>query len=657
MLRKSFFLLTFCFLTSLTQAQPICPLNGKPITPQGVHSVKSLKSITILDNGRIKPLDTYAENLLLRLSGKRTFERQEAITWLAKLVFAPETTKNDKIFIVNHPDIPESLGITVEKRRRYSFAQLESHLEKIQELALKAQQIEGKNRDIVENELIRLWENLTTYASLSLSFSFAIPHSDFTIVSEETLNQLELTPPPTPPTRGGAPTNIPLPRWEGQGEGETFSFLDIALRADRLHQLTANLETIPQDQWSRDQRELLQVLTHLFDWSTAYQNLPLTIIPSYNPDDHQWYSPWDAIGQGLNKREGRLELAALQQMLVAYWNGEQLGFDLAAKNFSRLVEERLGEKGQSVSNKIGLEIFYNQGHFFEWAKTFYLLAFFIFLFSFIKNWALWHRLANGLILSGFILHLLGLLLRVTILSRPPVSNLYETFIFVSLVAVIASIIIERIHKQWLGILIGSILGFVFLTIASKFSMEGDTLQMLVAVLNSNFWLGTHVLSITTGYAGVCVAGIVGHMYILQAILKSKDHKQLAATQRILMGTLGFGLIMTFLGTNLGGIWADQSWGRFWGWDPKENGALLIILWTAMLFHAKISKLIGPLGLAVGSSMGIMVVMWAWFGVNLLNTGLHSYGFTSGLAMNLTIYYVLQTLFLVIAAPIAKRKLK
>ena len=645
MRRKTFFLLTFCLLTSFACAQPICPLNGKPVQPQGVHSLRVLKSIAILDNGRVKPLDTYAENILLRFSGRRDFERKDAIAWLAKLIFAPETTKDDKIFLINHPDIPESLGLKIEKRRRYSFAQLEPSLTHIQELALKAQQIDDKKRDIVENELIRLWDNLKTYASLSLSFSFGIPHPDFTITSSETLNQLGFPPPQ------------PLPRGEGLGEGETFSFLDIALRADRLHELTAPLETIPQEQWQNNQRELLQLVTHLFDWSTAYQNLPLTIIPSYFSNDKQWYSPWDTINQSLKTKEGREELIALDQMLLAYWNGEQLEFDLAAKAFSRLIEDRLGEKGHDISNKISLEVLYNQGHFFEWAKIFYLLAFFIFLFSLIKNLRFWHSLAWGLILSGFILHLLGLILRVTILSRPPVSNLYETFIFVSLVAVIASIIIERIHKQWLGILIGSILGFVFLTIASKFSMEGDTLQMLVAVLNSNFWLGTHVLSITTGYAGVCVAGIVGHMYILQAISKPKDHKQLAATQRILMGTLGFGLIMTFLGTNLGGIWADQSWGRFWGWDPKENGALLIILWTALLFHAKIAKLIGPLGLAVGSAMGIMVVMWAWFGVNLLNTGLHSYGFTSGLAANLAIYYALQILFLVIAPRIAKRKLK
>ncbi len=130
---------------------------------------------------------------------------------------------------------------------------------------------------------------------------------------------------------------------------------------------------------------------------------------------------------------------------------------------------------------------------------------------------------------------------------------------------------------------------------------------------------------------------------------------LNSTYRNLVGTLLFGLMMTFLGTMLGGIWADQSWGRFWGWDPKENGALLIVIWCAMIFHARVAKMIGPLGMAVGSVLGIIVVMWAWFGVNLLSIGLHSYGFTSGAANNLIIYVVCELLFLIVSLWMIRHK--
>ncbi len=123
----------------------------------------------------------------------------------------------------------------------------------------------------------------------------------------------------------------------------------------------------------------------------------------------------------------------------------------------------------------------------------------------------------------------------------------------------------------------------------------------------------------------------------------------------MIGALGFGLMMSFLGTTLGGIWADESWGRFWGWDPKENGALLIVLWCAILFHAKVGRFIGPLGVAAGSVLGIIVVMWAWFGVNLLSIGLHSYGFTSGVAVGLLAYVIGEIVFLSLCVPIASKR--
>jgi ABC-type transport system involved in cytochrome c biogenesis permease subunit len=360
---------------------------------------------------------------------------------------------------------------------------------------------------------------------------------------------------------------------------------------------------------------------------------------------------------GFQAPEGREEVSLLRNLMVTYWNGQQLEFDMAARAFSDSIHKRFQGGQSKVLAKIPLEIAYNNLNLFLIAKMFYAFAFLIFLFSLISERKFSHSLAVGFIVAGFIPHFIALLMRAVILTRPPVSSLYETFIFVSFVAVLLGLLIERFNKQWLGIVVASVCGFVFLLIASKFSAEGDTLKMLVAVLNSNFWLSTHVLSITTGYAGSCVAGIVGHVYILQAIARPKDRKLLDSTYRNLLGILGFGLAMTFLGTNLGGIWADQSWGRFWGWDPKENGALLIVIWTAIIFHAKIAKMVGPLGTAVMSALLIVVVMWAWFGVNLLSIGLHSYGFTSGLAFNLTVYVVLQLLFLGIAVPIAARKLK
>jgi ABC-type transport system involved in cytochrome c biogenesis permease subunit len=210
-------------------------------------------------------------------------------------------------------------------------------------------------------------------------------------------------------------------------------------------------------------------------------------------------------------------------------------------------------------------------------------------------------------------------------------------------------------KGAVGSILAAFSGIAFLMISSKFATDGDTMGVLVAVLDSNFWLSTHVVTISMGYAGCCAAGVIGHIYLLQAIIKGTDRKLLDSTYRGMMGVLAFGLIFSCLGTLLGGIWADQSWGRFWGWDPKENGALLIVLWCSLLYHAKIDGMIAEIGMAAGTILGILIVMLAWFGVNLLSVGLHSYGFTSGTATALIAFFVAELAFIAITVPMAQRR--
>ena len=106
----------------------------------------------------------------------------------------------------------------------------------------------------------------------------------------------------------------------------------------------------------------------------------------------------------------------------------------------------------------------------------------------------------------------------------------------------------------------------------------------------------------------------------------------------------FALFFTLFGTILGGIWADQSWGRFWGWDPKENGALLIVLWQLLMIHSRLAGIVKPPLFALGMALNNIIVALAWFGVNLLQVGLHSYGFDDGVAKNLYIFILFEILF-------------
>ncbi len=496
-----------------------------------------------------------------------------------------------------------------------------------------ADQIDDKERSVVEREVLRVYHNIVLYTNFSYVLTFAFPHPDFQVVDSKVIDELGL-----PKDQGGQ-----------------FSFLDIALRADALRQKTEGLVSSDPQTWSPQKKEFLRLLTNLFGWAKSNSGLPFHIIPSIDVGDESWLSPWDATNREFYDPRVSNEVILLSDMAVHYWNGEQLSFDLASSAFNSSVLSRIeGNEKRSVEH-IPLEIFYNDAKLFFFAKLLYGLAFVLFLVSLFLLKSIWRFVALGTIVLGFCAHTIALVVRIIILVRPPVSNLYETFIFVAFISVLLGLIIEWVNKKWIGIVVASVCGLVFLMIATKFSAEGETMQMLVAVLNSNFWLATHVISITIGYAGCCVAGIVGHLYIIQNLAKPKDKKLHNSTYQYLVGTLAFGLMMIFLGTMLGGIWADQSWGRFWGWDPKENGALLIVIWCAIVFHDKIARMIGSLGMAAGCVLGIIVVMWAWFGVNLLNIGLHSYGFTSGVANNLMIYVVCEILFLVISLSIIRRR--
>jgi ABC-type transport system involved in cytochrome c biogenesis permease subunit len=184
------------------------------------------------------------------------------------------------------------------------------------------------------------------------------------------------------------------------------------------------------------------------------------------------------------------------------------------------------------------------------------------------------------------------------------------------------------------ILIGSLCGVIFYFLAAYLAREGDTLQVLVAVLNTNFWLATHVIIITAGYGFCVITALMAHFALFAGVMNRPVSVQNGS---LLLTMCLISLLLTALGTILGGIWADQSWGRFWGWDPKENGALLIVLWLIWIIHGRIAGQLKPTGFMIGAAALNVIVALAWFGVNLLGVGLHSYGFISGIVWGLLLF--------------------
>jgi len=286
---------------------------------------------------------------------------------------------------------------------------------------------------------------------------------------------------------------------------------------------------------------------------------------------------------------------------------------------------------------------------------FYIVSFFVAGLSWMFRPILFRNVSLGFILIGFILHSYGVVIRMIIMQRPPVTTLYESILFVGIILVLFALIFEYLRKDTLGILVATTGGIILHFIGLKYAADGDTLGVLVAVLNSNFWLSTHVTTITTGYGVSIVAGLMAHIFLLLSVFQPKNKILLEKVYNNTYGLTLMGLFFTMFGTILGGIWADQSWGRFWGWDPKENGALLIVLWHLMMLHLRISGLVKRLGYAYGVSLVNIVVAIAWFGVNLLNVGLHSYGFTDNVATNLFLFIFFEIIFTTTLYFIAKKK--
>jgi ABC-type transport system involved in cytochrome c biogenesis permease subunit len=225
---------------------------------------------------------------------------------------------------------------------------------------------------------------------------------------------------------------------------------------------------------------------------------------------------------------------------------------------------------------------------------------------------------------AFLLLTGGLAARMWLERRPPVTNLHSSALFVGWITLAVALGLEHRRRDGLGAALAGVLGAGCLGIAHHLALAGDTLEVMRAVLNANLWLATHVVAMSVGYAATLFAGCLGIATLLRDLVR-RERGADERLHRTLVGVTGLALGANVLGTFLGGVWADQAWGRFWGWDPKENGALLLVLWNALLLHARAAGLAGPRGCALLAVGGNVVTAGSWFGVNLLGVGLHQYG--------------------------------
>ena len=347
---------------------------------------------------------------------------------------------------------------------------------------------------------------------------------------------------------------------------------------------------------------------------------PLPPLPKAGAD--AWHSVGEALGAA---RSGTIDpaLDPLARLASAYDENDQEAFNRAVVAVREVASSRRPETLRQADS----ERLFNRAQPFYAGMVIYVLA----LLTLFASW-LWKRsmlqsTAFALLVAGALIHTAGLVTRIFLQGRPPVTNLYSSAVFVGWTAVILGIALESIYRKGFATAVATASGFASLIVAHHLMGDGDTMEMMRAVLDSNFWLATHVITITIGYGGTFLAGALAIGYTLRRHF-SRRHD--SATTRILVsmtyGVICFSLFFSFVGTVLGGIWADQSWGRFWGWDPKENGALLIVLWNAVILHARWGGYVREKGIMAMAIFGNVITSLSWFGVNMLGVGLHSYGF-------------------------------
>ena len=536
--------------------------------------------------GRIKPLDSVARNTLLILSGRQKVVTDEGLTlspiqWFIDLTMRPEVADTYPIFKIEFPDDLGLVGLAEQGQRYYSFNELLPFSEELRRLHGEINPA-PELRSPYEKQIADINNGLLRYHQ--------VMHSLHPVGGPERLDRL------VDEYQSYLATIQPgMIELRKQQAGEEF---DAAL--------------------------LKRFITFADDYLKLSTTAYLRVVPPPPPVD--LLEDWKNIGLELLDvmKDDPLSpyVTTYASLTMAYRSGDAEQFN---REVSELRERFIADFPNDIS-RVHYERIFNGLQPFYISMQLYVLIFLAVCIS----WLRWPRelakAAFWVLVLAFLIHTFGLLSRMYIQGRPPVTNLYSSAVFVGWGAVLLGIFIEKFFKNGIGAAMASLVGFCTLIIAHHLAMTGDTLEMMRAVLDSNFWLATHVVIITFGYSAIFLAGALAILFVLLGVFSSRFNKDTARSlSAMVYGIICFGTLFSLVGTILGGIWADQSWGRFWGWDPKENGALMIVIMGAIYLHARWGGICKDRGLMALAIWGNIITAWSWFGTNMLPVGLHSYG--------------------------------
>jgi len=425
---------------------------------------------------------------------------------------------------------------------------------------------------------------------------------------------------------------------------------EILSRADspeRLSQALAALEPLVESLESKNPPAIIPP-----------REVPENIDPKLPPPRWHAYVPafYDVI-RNFDPKKTDNPTSAFRDMtrLVRGGVSKSKEINASVKAYATMLEDRYGAIARV--SKTRFEAWYEAFNPIGTAYMLYIVSGLVCLLSFAVARERLRQAAFWLCVLTLVLHTVAIASRIYISERPPVVSLYSAAVFIGWGIVLACVVAELLFPISISLLVASVAGYLSLQVAYGLDI-GDSMPVLQAVLDTQFWLSTHVISVSLGYSATFLAGFLGIGIIFLLVAKpwvSTQRRQANAVlvetlYRICYGVVCFGIFFSFVGTVLGGLWGDDSWGRFWGWDPKENGALMIVMWNALLLHARWDKLVGALGFAMLAVGGNIVTAWSMFGTNILGIGLHAYGGDPGDSIrNITIFVTSQLLIIGLGA--------
>ncbi len=630
------------------------------------EAVELFSTLPVQEQGRVKPLDTLARFRLLRFSGKQSGiaatrideetgkalpindpatgkpllnaegkpYKFTALEWLLVSWFRPDIAKELNVFIVDNSDAITELSLPAkQKRDRYSFNAIQPARQALMEKMTEIRAVETKDRTPVQRALGKLAMDFLEYEMILGHFDFARP--------EFTEFAASLPPEIAPTVKEG------IPDWA--------AFLPKAAEHLKANpQLFSDPTSVP---W------LAQVVQIML---SAQMSGDAESFPRFFPPPAEQKEVWHNIGTIMSAAlktntvspEDAGHLKRFEDLFAAANSGDAAKY-IAAVTATRDEVEKLAA-ARNESGHVAMELSYHRFDYFYKALLCFVIGSICLGLSWVSPGTGWSKVCTYLCVvlsvAGAALGTVGIVIRCLIMERPPITTLYETIIFITATGVILALIAELMTKKGWALTVASLAGTVGMFLSIRFmTMEGrDTMEQLQAVLITNFWLATHVPCVNLGYAVCMVAAIFSAIYVILRIgggLKPGDSSARELT-RLAYGFVMAGLLLSLIGTVLGGIWANYSWGRFWGWDPKENGALLIVLMCLVILHARLGGYIREAGFHNCSIFLGMIVAFSWFATNQLGIGLHSYGAMEGAWKWLYIFWGSMTLLIIIGTALA-----